>query len=130
MLKRLSPAVALALVLGPATAVTQDVPPGGVDVSGNWAMTWEGPQGTARMQLELAATDSTLTGRIETRRGWQDITDGEITSDGVTFAVQMRRGERSFLMRFTGTIADPNTLQGTFVTPRGDTRAWSATRGP
>jgi hypothetical protein len=128
MLNRLSPVVALALMLGHAAAA-QDAPLAGVDVSGTWVMTWEGPQGPARMQLELAATDSTLTGRIETRRGWQDITAGEIAPDAVAFTVQLQRGERSFPMRFTGAISDPNTLQGTFVTPRGDTRTWSATRG-
>jgi hypothetical protein len=127
MLRRLSTLVGVSLVLWTAGARAQDAQPVS-DVTGAWTMTWEGPRGPATMQLELTVEGTTLTGRIETRGGWQDIKDGKVTSDGIEFALERGRGERTFRMEFKGTLASSGELKGTVSTPRGDELPWTATR--
>ena len=128
MLKRFSTFLGMTLVLWTAGVHAQDTQPAASNVGGTWIMTWEGPRGPATMQLELAVEGTTLSGRIEMRSGWQDIQDGKVTSDGIAFAMERGRGDRTFRMEFKGTLTGSGELKGTMSTPRGDELPWTATR--
>ena len=128
MRHRLVAVAATALLACVGTAHAQNAPPPASDVSGTWELTWETPRGPTTMALELRADGRTLTGRVETRAGWNDITDGTVDGSAVSFAVQITRGERSFRMQFDGKLTDDGTLEGTVNTPRGDAIPWTAKR--
>ena len=128
MLHRLAAFVGTALCVSISAVHAQDAPPAATDVTGTWEITWEGPRGTTTMALELHADGHTLTGRVETRAGWNDITDGKSTDGAVSFTVQLSRGERTFRMQFDGKLTTDGTLEGTVNTPRGDTMPWTAKR--
>ena len=128
MSHRLVAFAAVALLAGVATAHAQNTPPAAADVSGAWELAWETPRGSTTMDLELRADGHTLTGRVETRAGWNDITDGKVDDGAVSFAVQISRGERTFRMQFDGKLTADGTLEGTVNTPRDDAVPWTAKR--
>jgi hypothetical protein len=96
-------------------------------MSGQWEVNWETPRGPMTMTMELKQDGEALTGKVETRGGWQDIKDGKVSGSDMSFVLEMVRGDQTFALAYKGTLQDDGTLQGTITTPRGE-RPWTAKR--
>lgn len=96
-------------------------------VTGTWEMSWETPRGPMTITMELKQDGATLTGRVQTRGGWQEIKDGTIDGGSFSFTVEFTRQDRTFAMEYKGSLQDDGTLKGTLTTPRGES-PWTAKR--
>lgn len=96
-------------------------------MSGTWEISRETPRGPTTMKMELTQDGEALTGRVETRGGWQNIKDGKVSGSDLSFVLEMARGDQTFTLAYTGTLQEDGTLKGTLTTPRGES-PWTAKR--
>jgi hypothetical protein len=121
------------LVLGALASVIaspvqgQDVAADQATIDGTWEMSWETPRGPMTMTMELQQDGKTLTGRVQTRGGWQEIEDGTVDGSSFAFVVELTRQDRTFALEYTGTLQGDGTLKGTITTPRGE-NPWTGKR--
>jgi hypothetical protein len=83
-----------------------------VDVTGDWEITIESPQGVRVIPITFAQEGATVTGTTEMRMGAVEIQDGKIEGTTLTFKIVMSRGERTMEQAFTATVAG-DTMEGT-----------------
>ncbi len=93
MLHRLRRLVGIAMLAAAALSAA--------DINGKWKGQMPGRNGTREVTFTLKAEGGTLTGTMADDRGSVNISDGKITGDAVTFAVETQRGKRTM----TGTLA-------------------------
>ncbi len=97
-------------------------------VVGAWELTYETPRGETALKLTFVQDGDTLSGTAETRRGNRPLTDVSVDGNRITFSLEFRgRGDRSFTMRFTGTV-EGDSATGTLTGPRGRETPWTAQR--
>jgi phage head maturation protease len=77
--------------------------------------------------MELKQDGNALTGRVQTRGGWQEIKEGTVDGSSFSFVVELTRQDQTFAIRYSGTLQDDGTLKGTITTPRGE-NPWTGKR--
>lgn len=101
-----------------------------VDITGKWESTRETQQGTMTTTFTFAQDGGKLTGTLGSQRGdmeiSEEISDGTIEGNKISFQVVMTRGDRTFEMTYSGTV-EGDTITGTMQTPRGE-QPWTAQR--
>ena len=97
-----------------------------VDVTGEWEITVETPQGTQTRTITFEQHGDSLSGTMETRMGTMPIGDGSVNGNEISFTMVFTRGDRSMEMMYTATV-EGDEMSGKFVTPRGE-RPWTAKR--
>lgn len=97
-----------------------------VDVTGKWETTRETPRGTMTTTFTFEQDGSKLIGTASSPRGDQEITNGSVEGNKVTFTLVMTMGENTVEMTYTGTV-EGDTITGTMQTPRGEV-PWTAKR--
>jgi hypothetical protein len=97
-----------------------------VDVTGEWEIAVETPQGTQTRTITFEQHGDSLSGTMETRMGTMPIGDGSVNGNEISFTMVFTRGDRSMEMMYTATVAG-DEMSGKFVTPRGE-RPWTAKR--
>ncbi len=97
-----------------------------VDVTGEWEIAVETPQGTQTRIIMFEQHGDSLSGTMETRMGTTPIHDGSVNGNEISFTMVFTRGDRSMEMMYTATV-DGDEMSGKFVTPRGE-RPWTAKR--
>lgn len=127
MFTRMPVALAAVAALTVNVAQAQDVTADQSAIAGTWEMSWDTPRGPMTMTMELKQDGSALTGRIQTRGGWQEIKDGTVDGSTFSFVVEFARQDRTFSMEYDGALQDDGTLAGTITTPRGE-NPWTAKR--
>ncbi len=101
----------LALVVA-APALAQDqapVPPS--DLTGDWSLAMEGPQGMVRMTLKLVQEDNQITGTLDGPMGLLELA-GEIEEGEVSFWASVETPNGGFELRFTGTVEENQKIVG------------------
>lgn len=124
MLKGSSAALAALTVLLAAPAAAQDEMPA---VVGQWEMTFETRRGPITQTLTFELDDGALMGTVETQRGTAPLTDVTIEGNRVSFSITRGRGDRTFTMRFVGTV-EGDELTGEMAGPRGGQVPFTAKR--
>lgn len=71
------------------------------DINGKWKGQMPGRNGTREVTFTFKADGGTLTGTMADERGTVNISDGKVTGDSVSFALETQRGKRTM----TGTLA-------------------------
>ena len=97
-----------------------------VDVTGEWEITVETPQGTQTRTITFEQHGDSLSGTMETRMGTTPMHDGSVNGNEISFTMVFTRGDRSMEMMYTATV-EGDEMSGKFVTPRGE-RPWTAKR--
>lgn len=100
------------------------------DISGNWALKMEGPQGLVQMTLAVEQIDGELRGTVEGPMGSSALT-GTVEGETVAFSIVIDSGP-GFEMSFRGTVAtdeEGDVIRGTMHS--GDVEAeFVARRAP
>ncbi len=76
------------------------------DVTGKWVAQVPGRQGnTMEQTFNLKQTGDKVTGTISSQRGDQEISDGKVAGDAISFVTVMSFGGNEMKMVYKGTIA-------------------------
>jgi len=76
------------------------------DVTGKWVAQVPGRDGgTQEMTFNLKAEGAKLTGSVDTGRGEQAISEGQISGDTVSFVVVQSRGGTEMKTNYKGTVS-------------------------
>src|ERR1700730_1188256 len=76
------------------------------DVTGKWTAQVPGRQGnTQETTFNLKADGSTLTGSVSTPRGEQEIKDGKIDGDNISWSQTFERGGNSMTLTYKGKVS-------------------------
>ena len=75
------------------------------DITGKWVAQIPGRNGTMEQTFNFKQSGETLTGSISTQRGEQEISDGKVSGDAVSFVTVMSFGGNEMKMMYKGTIA-------------------------
>lgn len=127
MFNRTVPFLAVLAVAMWTPAQAQEVAADQAALSGTWETSWETPRGPMTMQMELKQEGDALTGRVQTRGGWQEIKNGKTDGVSFSFVLEVARQDQTFAMQYKGSLQDDGTLKGTITTPRGE-NPWTAKR--
>jgi len=109
MMRKLLLAVTL-LALGSTAALA-------ADFNGKWTADVETPRGTQTLAFDFHVDGSTLTGKVTTPRGDNDITDGKVNGDDISFTLVMNFNGNEVKVMYTGK-ADGDTIK--FTRQAGD----------
>lgn len=89
------------------------------DISGKWTAETKGRDGQARTQtFNLKQDGSTLTGSVSSPMGENQISDGKVDGDNISFVVKMERNGTEMKMPYTGKVSG-NEIQFKVESPRG-----------
>ncbi|MCA1592501.1 MAG: hypothetical protein LC754_07605 [Acidobacteria bacterium] len=99
-----------------------------VNLSGTWSISVTLGPNVVPSTLVLQQQGSSLTGRIESRLGSADISDGSVNGNGFRFSTQLEIGGQSQSLIVEGT-ASGNQMSGNITTARGQL-PFSGTRNP
>jgi hypothetical protein len=86
------------------------------DVSGKWTYETQGRNGSMTSTLILKADGSNLTGSLDGGRGAQDIKDGKVEGNTITFSVTRNMGGNDVTTKYTGTL-DGDSLKLEWMQP-------------
>jgi len=75
------------------------------DITCKWVAQVPGRNGTMEQTFNLKQSGETLTGTISTARGDQEITQGKVSGDSVSFVTVMSFGGNEMKMVYKGTVA-------------------------
>lgn len=109
----------LAAALLAAVSMTPEPAAGQAAVSGTWELTWETPRGARTITMTLTQDSTTVTGTAAMPMGDVPVQDGVVDGDRVSFSLVMGRGDRTFEMKFEGTV-DGAAMTGTMLGMRGN----------
>ncbi|MGD0913700.1 MAG: hypothetical protein ABR928_17525 [Terracidiphilus sp.] len=87
------------------------------DFNGKWTADVETPRGTQTLAFDFHVDGSTLTGKVTTPRGDNDITDGKVNGDDISFTLVMNFNGNEVKAMYTGK-ADGDTIK--FTRQAGD----------
>ncbi len=104
MFKKLTLAV-LFLALGTVSALA-------ADFSGKWTGDVTTPRGTQTLTFEFKVDGAALTGTVTTPRGSNDISNGKVDGDNISFDQVMNFNGNEFKITYTGK-ADGDTIKFT-----------------
>lgn len=124
MMRKLGLAV-LVFVLGSVAALA-------ADFNGKWTAEVEGRMGTQTLTFDFHVDGSKLTGTVTSPRGSNEISDGKIDGDNISFTQVMNFNGNEFKINYTGK-AEGETIKFTrqmgehpsvnFVAKRGSAEA-------
>jgi len=77
----------------------------GADVTGKWVAQIPGRNGTMEQTFTFKQSGQTLTGTISSQRGDQEISEGKVAGDSVSFVTVMKFGGQEMKMVYKGTVA-------------------------
>jgi len=109
MLKKLALAV-MFLALGSVSALA-------ADFNGKWTGDVTTPRGTQSLTFEFKVDGAALTGKITTPRGTNDISNGKVDGDNISFDQVVNFNGNEFKITYTGK-ADGDTIK--FTRQMGD----------
>jgi hypothetical protein len=79
---------------------------GAADISGKWTSEAAGRDGTPQVTTyTFTVSGTTLTGKVTTTRGDQDITEGKVSGDEISFVVVRTMGDMSMKTTYKGKVA-------------------------
>ena len=105
MMKRLGIAVVF-LALAPVATLA-------ADFNGKWTADVQGRMGVQTITFDLHVDGSTVTGKVTTRRGDIDISNGKVDGDNISFDTVMNFNGNSFTMSYKGTADGPDGIKFT-----------------
>lgn len=89
------------------------------DITGKWTAETKGRNGETRTQtFNLKQDGGTLTGTVSTPMGENQISEGKVDGDTVSFVVKMDRNGTEMKMPYTGKVSG-NEIQFKVESPRG-----------
>ena len=97
----LSLVVVLAMLVSPARAADEKTPPG---ATGTWKWSTQGPGGDREIVLKLKQDGDKLTGTITGFQGDDQIKDGKVEGEKITFKVSSEFGGTTRVTTYTCTI--------------------------
>ena len=109
MLKKLALAV-LFVALGSVSALA-------ADFNGKWTGDVTTPRGTQTLTFDFKVDGSALTGKVTTPRGSNDISNGKVDGDSISFDQVVNFNGNEFKITYTGK-ADGDTIK--FTRQMGD----------
>ena len=115
-------AVALVIMLAaPAFAHEGQAP----DVTGNWSVMFDGPQGMVRMETMFAQEDKEITGTVSGPMGSGVELAGQIEGNSIAFSFSIEMAETSIRLAFTGKVSNDEegggmTIAGTMNSGTGN----------
>jgi hypothetical protein len=109
MLKKLALAV-LFVALGSVSALA-------ADFNGKWTGDVTTPRGTQTLTFDFKVDGSVLTGKVTTPRGANDISNGKVDGDNISFDQVVNFNGNEFKLTYTGK-ADGDTIK--FTRQMGD----------
>ena len=86
------------------------------DVSGKWTWEQQGRNGNQTQTLILKADGAKLTGSLDGGRGAQDISEGKVDGNAVSFSVTRNMGGTDVTTKYTGTL-DGDSLKLEWMQP-------------
>jgi hypothetical protein len=92
--------VTMVLAMGIASFVSADEA-----VDGTWEGKVENRRGTLTLTFRFKVDGDKLTGKIETRRGESDISEGKVEGDTISFKQHMSFRDREMTLLYTGKIS-------------------------
>jgi imidazolonepropionase-like amidohydrolase len=111
------------------TSAPRTPPAAGVNLTGEWTLSFTTPMGEREMTLTLRqAPNGDLTGDLKTEQGAGRITDAYVSGTQVKFTLELTFGGRAVPLEATGTVQG-NTMNGTLNTRFGEA-TWRATKKP
>jgi hypothetical protein len=75
------------------------------DITGKWVAQIPGRNGTMEQTFNFKQSGENLTGTISSQRGDQEISEGKVSGDSVSFVTVMSFGGNERKMLYKGTIA-------------------------
>ena len=104
-------------------------PAEGVDLSGEWELTIESPEGEQTATFVLKQTpDGNLTGEMRSQFGIAPITSGSISGQKLQLTVEFTIEDQTFELEISGEVKG-DTMNGTYTMPFGEGE-WHAKRKP
>jgi len=98
------------------------------DVSGNWNLSVETPQGTRTPTMTLAQKGDVLTGTYHSQRGDQPMT-GSIKGNAIKLSYTVGGGDRSMTINYDGTL-EGDTITGKVVMGQMGEGKFTAKKAP
>src|SRR5712671_1176811 len=98
------------------------------DVSGNWNLSVETPQGTRTPTMTLAQKGEVLTGTYHSQRGDQPMT-GSIKGNAIKLSYTVGGGDRSMTINYDGTL-EGDTITGKVVMGQMGEGKFTAKKAP
>ena len=98
------------------------------DVSGNWNLSVETPQGTRTPTMTLTQKGEELTGTYHSQRGDQPMT-GSIKGNAVKLSYTIGGGDRSMTINYEGTL-EGDTITGKVVMGQMGEGKFTAKKAP
>ena len=101
--KRLTPlALVLVIILSAPVVAHEEQAP---DVTGDWSVMFDGPQGMVRMETMFAQDDEEITGTVSGPMGSGVELVGTIEGSSIAFEFRINMAETSIRMSFTGEVS-------------------------
>ncbi len=109
-IRRLTPlALTLAFVLAAPTLAYQEEAP---NVTGEWSLTMEAPQGMVSMEIVFAQEGPEISVTLNGPMGSTEL-NGEIEGDKIVFQISVESPGGTFDLIFTGKVEENNKISGT-----------------
>jgi hypothetical protein len=121
MLKKLALAV-MFVTLGSVSALA-------ADFNGKWTGDVTTPRGTQTLTFDFKVDGAALTGKVTTPRGANDISNGKVDGDNISFEQVMNFNGNEFKITYTGK-ADGDTIKFTRAMGEMGSTEFVAKRAP
>ncbi len=121
MLKKLALAV-MFVALGSVSALA-------ADFNGKWTGDVTTPRGTQTLTFDFKVDGAVLTGKVTTPRGTNDISNGKVDGDNISFEQVMNFNGNDFKITYTGK-ADGDTIKFTRTMGEMGSTEFVAKRAP
>lgn len=109
-------ALTLAFVLAaPALAHQEEAP----NVTGEWSLTMEAPQGMVSMEIVFAQEGTEVSGTLNGPMGTTEL-NGEIEGNEIVFWISVETPDSSFDLIFTGKVEENNKISGMMESGGGE----------
>ena len=109
-------ALTLAFVLAaPALAHQEEAP----NVTGEWSLVMEAPQGMVSMEIVFAQEGTEVSGTLNGPMGLTEL-NGEIEGDEIVFWISVESPDGAFDLIFTGKVEENNKISGMMESGSGE----------
>jgi hypothetical protein len=97
------------------------------DVTGKWTAQVPGRRGPQELTFNLTQSGNSLSGTVTTPAGEQQISDGKVDGDNVSFMVSFEARGNTIKQEYKGTVAG-NEIKFTRAAGRGNPVEFTATK--
>ncbi len=116
-IRRLTPlALTLAFVLAAPALTHQEEAP---NVTGEWSLTMEAPQGMVSMEIVFAQEGTEVSGTLNGPMGLTEL-NGEIEGNEIVFRISVESPDGPFDLIFTGKVEENNKISGMMESGSGE----------